>query len=263
MKLLIISDIHSNVHALEAVYEQERDSDIIYCAGDLVDIGPYPKEVIEWVQAHDVHCVQGNHDRTVIECYRDPKLQQLRPEERLWKHHNALQLDETHIEFLEQLPESITFNCDGWDYVMQHMYKGYEPIKSLEELRIFWMRKYRGQSESISVQDAVQDQSAKRLIFGHTHRQTIHYYSQNESFINPGSLAYDKGFDFVTDVLPVTEVHYMTITDGVVEMKTLAYDRDRLFADIEEAAVSQAAKDRLVYLSLSDYKQFDEIPMKV
>ena len=43
MKALIISDIHSNIYGLEAVYKKEKDSDIIYCAGDLVDYGPFPK----------------------------------------------------------------------------------------------------------------------------------------------------------------------------------------------------------------------------
>jgi len=51
MKALIISDIHSNIYALEAIWAQERDNDIIYCAGDLVDYGPFPKEVLDWVRA--------------------------------------------------------------------------------------------------------------------------------------------------------------------------------------------------------------------
>lgn len=263
MKLLIISDIHSHVDALQAVYEQEHDCDAIYCAGDLVDIGPFPKEVIEWVQDHEVYCVQGNHDRTVIACYYDPDLRQLKQEETFWKHHNALQLEQKHIQFLEELPEHMTFTCDGWDYVMQHMYKGYEPIKSLEELRFFWSRKIHEQAARTPIEQVVQDESAKRIIFGHTHRQTIHYYSENESCLNPGSLAYDKGFELVDDVLPRTDIQYMTITDGVVEMKSLSYNRDRLYAAIEQADVSQAAKDRLIYLSLSDYKQFAEIPKKV
>ena len=66
MKTLIISDLHSNIYALEAIWNKERDSDIVYCAGDLVDYGPYPKEVLNWVQSHNVHCVQGNHDRGIV-----------------------------------------------------------------------------------------------------------------------------------------------------------------------------------------------------
>ena len=63
MKALIISDIHSNIFALEAIWQREHDCDVVFCAGDLVDYGPSPGEVIAWVQAHGVACVQGNHDR--------------------------------------------------------------------------------------------------------------------------------------------------------------------------------------------------------
>jgi predicted phosphodiesterase len=40
MKLLILSDIHSNWAALQSVLEAESDSDKILCLGDLVDYGP-------------------------------------------------------------------------------------------------------------------------------------------------------------------------------------------------------------------------------
>lgn len=49
MKALILSDIHSNIYALEAIWNKERDSDLILCAGDLVDYGPFPQEVLAWV----------------------------------------------------------------------------------------------------------------------------------------------------------------------------------------------------------------------
>ena len=52
MKALLIADIHSNICALEAIWNKEQDSDIIYCAGDLVDWGPFPKQVLDWVREH-------------------------------------------------------------------------------------------------------------------------------------------------------------------------------------------------------------------
>ena len=66
MKALVVSDIHSNIYALQAIWEQEHDSDVIYCAGDLVDYGPFPSEVIQWVREHEVICVGGNHDAWVV-----------------------------------------------------------------------------------------------------------------------------------------------------------------------------------------------------
>ena len=105
MKALIISDIHSNIVALEAIWAQERDSDIIYCTGDLVDYGPYPKEVLDRVRTHGVICTQGNHDRFVAFCYRSqPPLEAWPVAERLWAHYNASRLNEADIVFLNNCP---------------------------------------------------------------------------------------------------------------------------------------------------------------
>lgn len=253
MKALIISDVHSNIHALEAIYEQEKDSDIIYCAGDLVDMGPYPKEVIEWVKAHDVTCVKGNHDEAVVKVFRQKEHEQDLAQV-LWKHHNARLLDEADIEFLENIPMHVNFAYDGFNYIMQHMYDGYEPIKSLEALRAYWEERTEGPLQHVA---------HKRCIFGHTHRQTVYYFSDHEFCLNPGSVSYDKGFDFLAGSLPSTQVRYMTITNGQVAMKTLAYDRRPLYEAIEQAEVCQAAKDRLTYLCLSDMKTFDVVPQPI
>jgi hypothetical protein len=69
MKALILSDVHSNIVALEAIWAREGDADAIYCAGDLVDYGVYPRETLAWMRAHNVVCVQGNHDRQVAETF--------------------------------------------------------------------------------------------------------------------------------------------------------------------------------------------------
>ena len=132
MKALILSDLHSNIHALEAIWAQEKDSDIIYCAGDLVDYGLYPKDVLNWVRGHSVTCVQGNHDRYVAFCYRSGHtLEQVEADERAWVHHNVSQLDEADIAFLETLPRAVVFELDGIRYGMTHMYQDYEIILSL------------------------------------------------------------------------------------------------------------------------------------
>ncbi len=47
MKTLIISDVHSNIAALEAIWSREQDADRVLCAGDVVDYGPYPADLPE------------------------------------------------------------------------------------------------------------------------------------------------------------------------------------------------------------------------
>lgn len=61
-KLLIISDIHGNLDALDALSESY---DELWVLGDLVNYGPQPKEVMEAVMARATLVVQGNHDHAV------------------------------------------------------------------------------------------------------------------------------------------------------------------------------------------------------
>ena len=63
MKIAIVSDIHGNLEALEAL--PRSDLDEIWCLGDLVDYGPRPREVIEWVSKNVMVAVRGNHDHAV------------------------------------------------------------------------------------------------------------------------------------------------------------------------------------------------------
>lgn len=60
MKIVIVSDIHANLAALEAL--PERNFDQLWCIGDLVDYGPRPHEVAHWVTRHAAIAVRGNHD---------------------------------------------------------------------------------------------------------------------------------------------------------------------------------------------------------
>ena len=60
MKIVIVSDIHANLAALRAL--PERDYDQLWCIGDLVDYGPRPHEVVQWMRGHATVAVRGNHD---------------------------------------------------------------------------------------------------------------------------------------------------------------------------------------------------------
>ena len=67
MKRAIISDIHGNLEAIEAVLADIRRQDIsqIYCLGDIVGYGPNPRECIDLVMQLD-GCVLGNHDQGAL-----------------------------------------------------------------------------------------------------------------------------------------------------------------------------------------------------
>lgn len=64
MRYLVISDLHSNWEAVEAVLEAARGLyDRILCCGDLVGYGPDPNRVLDWARVNVDAVIRGNHDR--------------------------------------------------------------------------------------------------------------------------------------------------------------------------------------------------------
>jgi diadenosine tetraphosphatase ApaH/serine/threonine PP2A family protein phosphatase len=67
MRAAVISDIHANLHALEAALEaiDAEAPDELWCLGDLVGYGPKPNECCALVQERATTCLAGNHDLAV------------------------------------------------------------------------------------------------------------------------------------------------------------------------------------------------------
>ena len=64
MRYLIVSDLHANLEALNAVLDQSAgDYDRALCCGDLVGYGADPNPVCDWVRGNCSVVVRGNHDR--------------------------------------------------------------------------------------------------------------------------------------------------------------------------------------------------------
>ena len=63
MKRAILSDIHANLEALQAVLADaaEQGAEKIICLGDLIGYGPNPRECMDLIMEFDA-CILGNHD---------------------------------------------------------------------------------------------------------------------------------------------------------------------------------------------------------
>ncbi len=68
MRVAVVSDIHGNLHALEAVLGaiDAEAPDAVWCLGDLVGYGPRPNECCAAVRARADLCLAGNHDLGVL-----------------------------------------------------------------------------------------------------------------------------------------------------------------------------------------------------
>ena len=205
MKLLFLSDIHSNLPCLNAVLEKENDADLIYCAGDFVDVGFYPKETVQRLRDLNVPSVRGNHDDKVIAIFRGTSP----GEDQEWSFPlmNARNLDQDDIDYLEKLPEQIRFSADGIFFVMQHLYRGYDQIETEAEFLEFWNDPATGEDRS----------QLKVAVFGHTHRPEIRSVREDCLVINPGSVGYNRPDD------PSIATRYLTITNGSIELKELEH----------------------------------------
>ncbi len=66
MPILLISDVHANLQALEAVLADAGSFDLIWCLGDVVGYGPQPNECINRLREFNLVCLAGNHDLAVV-----------------------------------------------------------------------------------------------------------------------------------------------------------------------------------------------------
>ena len=63
MRILVVSDIHGNLHALDAVLQAAGEVHAVWNLGDTVGYGAFPNEVVERVRERAAVNVRGNHDR--------------------------------------------------------------------------------------------------------------------------------------------------------------------------------------------------------
>jgi putative phosphoesterase len=77
MKVALISDIHSNLSAFEAVLTDIRTegADQIVFLGDAATLGPQPKETLDLLRTLDCVCIMGNHDAALLDLTRAADLQ--------------------------------------------------------------------------------------------------------------------------------------------------------------------------------------------
>jgi predicted phosphodiesterase len=100
MRYLVLSDIHGNLAALEAVLEDAPSGLPIWCLGDIVGYGPNPNECIELLQQREHVCVVGNHDWAVM---GKVDVDDFNPDAKHSVEWTQDQLSEESLAYLEQL----------------------------------------------------------------------------------------------------------------------------------------------------------------
>jgi predicted phosphodiesterase len=225
MPLAVISDIHGNLVALEAVLSAitARRIERIVCLGDVAATGPQPHEVIARLQKLGCPVVMGNTDdwllHPALQEHDDPDAQRIQDIDQ-WGAEQLTAEDRAYIE-------------------------GFEPTISIELEDGVWLLAYHGSPRSYDEQilptlsseelDAALDgRAADIYIGGHTHMQLLRRH-RSSLVLNPGSvgLAMDSAPPFERPVRNPPWAEYAIITTGAqgeltVELHRAPFDVDAL-----------------------------------
>lgn len=206
MKYLILSDIHGNWPALQAVLEAEPGVEGFICLGDLVNYGPQPVECVRWAISKPGRgwFIQGNHDWAVAHD-EDPRCSTpFKHLAEVTRKFTRSVLGEHGIEFLGSLSPKVAFELDGHRCFACH--------GTPEDPLFRYFNYSREQTVHLEVEAA---DSPDFLFLGHTHIP-CDIRSFATRIINPGSVGQPKDGD--------PRAAYAVWDNGKVELKRVAYD---------------------------------------
>jgi predicted phosphodiesterase len=198
MRYALISDIHGNLPALEAVLEdidRQPDVDATYHLGDLVGYAPWPNEVVDLIRARSILGVSGNYDSTVASDYKhcgcryeDPRQEELSHESFAWT--------KAHVQpatraALGGLPFRLDVrplggHLSGPTVILVH---GAPTLNTL-----YWTVD-RPDSFRMKMAELAGARAGDVLAFGHTHLPW-HAEAEGVHFINTGSVGRPKDGDW-------------------------------------------------------------------
>ena len=112
MRVAVVSDIHSNLTAFQAVAADFGEVDEVWCLGDIVGYGPDPNECIARLREYPHVCIAGNHDWAAIGKVETDVFNTAAASAAAW---TAEQLTDESREFLLALPLEI--DREGWRLV--------------------------------------------------------------------------------------------------------------------------------------------------
>ena len=107
MRVLILSDIHSNAVALETVLADAGSYDQLWNLGDTIGYGPQPNECMAAMRAHASYMILGNHD---MACIGSLDLSDFNPDARTANIWNGKQLLKEHRQALLELQNTLAID---------------------------------------------------------------------------------------------------------------------------------------------------------
>jgi diadenosine tetraphosphatase ApaH/serine/threonine PP2A family protein phosphatase len=239
----IISDLHSNLPALTAVFADIDAHGVteVICLGDVVGYGPFPVECLKLTRARATVTLLGNHDEALL------------GEPLNFSKYAAQAIKWT----LTQLPRGEPEIDELWDYI------GDMKVIWDRGQDLFWhgsprepTQEYLMPNDDLGSEkyDEVFDEVKRFLFVGHTHvpcvmtpdrrvrlaRQLNNEYKLDaaQAIVNVGSVGQPRDQD--------PRACYALVDDDVVRWRRVAYDIDAMVAKLEEVALPRQLIERLL-----------------
>jgi len=179
MKVALISDIHSNLPALEAVLDdiKKREVDVIWNMGDMLGYGAFPDEVVSLLEKEKILSIIGNYDLKVLKVKqkKDKWKKGVPPEKWLAYNWSYDKLSKSSLDYLSSLDEEIELEVEGKKIIIRH-----SPSDPDDE-------HLTPDSPDERFREIASQFDADIIIFGHSH---IPFKKKVDDvwFINPGSV---------------------------------------------------------------------------
>lgn len=236
MRYAIISDIHSNLEALLAVFEdlEHHNCDKTISLGDVVGYGGSPNECVEIIRDKSAASIIGNHDKAAAGIKEPLNFNPVARGAALWTRDS---LKEENKEYLKNLPGNLNYG----NFMIVH--------GAISDPDKYIMGQFDAESEFGLMRDA------DVCFFGHTHVPAVYSDKDNKLFdlsaiteiekdakylVNPGSVGQPRDHD--------PRASYLIYDDrGSVEFRRVSYDIKTAQKKIIEAGLNKALSERLAH----------------
>lgn len=222
MELGLISDVHGNQPALDAVLADMPNVDQVYHCGDAVGYNPFPKEVLKTFSKERIISIQGNHDRKIstdidsMGTASEPEARNdadIRPSELaraagIWTHK---QLDAGEIEYLADLPAELTIE-DG-TVKLVHGKPGDQDARLYPE----------DYEPSLFDDESI-------LVHGHTHVQHAEHFD-GRMLVNPGSVGQPRDGD------PRAAYAVIDLETNTTDLRRVPYPIEEVVEEIQKTSI--------------------------
>jgi putative phosphoesterase len=224
MRILVISDVHGNLAALDAVLHEPHDA--LLCLGDLVGYGPEPGECVERVRSAAQTATLGNHDYALVTGLPPGCRREYAALAAATTRLGTDQLSAQSWAWLGTRPRWSFWEADGIRYLLVHGTPSNPLHRYLGPDTAQWSRETAGTDADV-------------ILTGHTHLP-FDLVAESRRVVNPGSVGLPKDGD--------PRASYAVIEGGCVELKRLAYPVQDTVRALERSGVEADAVTALVAL---------------